>query len=369
MRFSGPSNRTQSGSPRGLSATITSLLRLAGILLAVLLLLDSCADKKANPVSARPDPEPEICPAEQWEADTGGYYAYTHDCESFASVHFTVYSDGSSDQAKEQLAELAEGIFDLLVPEFLIEDIGEELDFTEDYTYYIYADKHHDVIRAMGYRNGFFIGAIDCATVPDYYTRNPWWYSCIVKHELTHVFQFTLTGCASNAACPYWLGVWFREGQAVYMSGGGPGIRITTLNEFYRWWEDKDHVNPISIHRWVNFPNPDRGGEYYPMFGLAYAYLVDRVHGHGATMADMRNLFQLMKEGEGFKEAFEEAMGMSVAYYQENFYALMEAYLNQTGEPGPGCLEEKIALWEEVGRVENQSRPTSSCLPFLRGVN
>jgi hypothetical protein len=323
-------------------STITAGL----FLLAALVLFPSCADKKANPVRAKP--EPEICPAEQWDADTGGYYAYTHDCEPFVGEHFAIYSDGSSDQAKQQLAGLVEGIFNQLVPEFLIEDIEEELDFTEDYTYYVYADKHHDPIRAMGYRNGFFIGAIDCATVPNYYTRDPWWYGCIIKHELTHVFQFTLTGCPSNAACPYWLSVWFREGQAVYMSGGGPGIRIATLSEFYQWWEDETHVNPISIHRWTDFPDPDRGGEYYPMFGLAYAYLVDTAHGRGATIADMRNMFQLMKDGQGFMEAFEHALGMSVAFYQEDFYTLLEEYLGKAGREGLGSLEEKMGYFKEA---------------------
>jgi len=315
--------------------------------LSAALLLFSC-DRKSNPTSARPDPEPEICGAEQWGEDTGGWYAYTHDCHPYQGEHFTVYSDGSSQAAREQLAGLAEEKFDHLVPEFLVQDIVEELDFTEGYTYYIYADQNHDPVRAMGYRNGFFIGAIDCQTVPYYYTRDPWWYGCIIQHELTHVFQFTLTGCPSNAACPYWLGVWFREGQAVYMSGGGPGIRITSLSEFRRWWEDEDHINPIGIHRWTDFPDPDRGGEYYPMFGLAYAYLIDRARGHGAGMADMRNLFQLMKEGQGFFEAFEQALGMSVAEYQENFYAMMETYLSRTGGDGPGDLAGKMARFEGI---------------------
>ena len=108
----GSSHRTQSGSPSRLSAIAAGFLRLAGILLIALLLFYSCADKKSNQVSAKPEPEPEICPAEQWDADTGGYYAYTHDCRPFTGVHFTIYSDGSSGLAKERLAELAEGIFD-----------------------------------------------------------------------------------------------------------------------------------------------------------------------------------------------------------------------------------------------------------------
>ena len=347
MNHSGTSLTSRLDSSRRSLSTIACWLLL-------ILLLTSCHGNKSNPVSARPDPEPEICPAEQWDFDTGGYYAYTHDCEPFEGVHFTIYSDGSSLGAKQQLAGLAEGIFNQLVPEFEIEDIQEELDFTGDYTYYIYADQNHDVIRAMGYRNGFFIGAIDCVTHPDYYTRDPWWYSCILKHELTHVFQFTLTGCPRNSACPYWLGVWFREGQAVYMSGWGQGVQPVTLDEFCQWREDESHANPISIHRWTDFPDPDRGGEYYRMFGLAYAYLVDQEHGHGASISDMRDMFQLMKEGQGFMEAFQEVMGMTVQFFEDDFYRLMEEYLGKTGgERGEKDIENlnlKIENWKFEGR-------------------
>jgi len=323
------------------------------LLLTALLMLPSCQGNKADPVSAgrykELEPEPEICPPEQWDIDTRGIYPYTHDCHPFAGEHFTIYSDGSSDEAKQQLAEMMEPIFDQLVSEFEIKDIEEELNFTGDYTYYIYANKHHDVILAVAYPNGFFIGAIDCVTIPGYYIDNPWWYRCIAKHELTHVFQFGLTGCFSIRSCYRWLDVWFREGQAVYMSGGGPSIRVTTLSEFYRWWQDETHVNPISIHRWYDFPDFDRSEEYYPMFGLAYAYLVDPVHGYGASIDDVRAIFQLMKERHRFEDAFREAIGMSIESFEHDFYTLMEEYLGKAGGEGVGNLEQKIEFWEGVG--------------------
>ncbi len=124
-----------------------------------------------------------------------------------------------------QLAEIAEEVFDELVTEFLITSIEDELQFTEDYTYYIYAEKYIDPIQAMGFRNGFFIGAIDCVTIPNYHLI--YRYRSIVKHELTHVFQFTLTDCPKNSLCPEWLGFWFREGQAHLMSDAGDDTYIT----------------------------------------------------------------------------------------------------------------------------------------------
>jgi hypothetical protein len=36
---------------------------------------------------------------------------------------------------------------------------------------------------------------------------------------------------------------------------------------------------------------------------------------------------QLMAEGDSFHDAFEEVLGISVAYFQESLYLLMEAYL------------------------------------------
>jgi len=91
------------------------------------------------------------------------------------------------------------------------------------------------------------------------YQRDPWGYLYVLKHELTHVFQFTLTNCPSNHACPTWL--------------------------------------------------------------------VDAEKGHGATIQDMKDMFQYLAEGDSFHGAFERALGISVTYLEENFFSLMEAYL------------------------------------------
>ena len=138
---------------------------IIGFLFISLFYLSSCSSEKENPI----DHEDDECPDEQWDFDTSGGYAYMHDCNPYASDHFTVYSDGSSLESKRQLAEIAEEVFDELVMEYLITTIEDELQFTEDYTYYIYAEKYIDPIQALGFRNGFFIGAIDCVTFPDYY--------------------------------------------------------------------------------------------------------------------------------------------------------------------------------------------------------
>jgi hypothetical protein len=290
-------------------------------LVALLFLFPSC---KLNRDSNNRD-----CEAGQWAADTGGAYAYRHDCEPLFGEHFTIYSDGSSNEAKQILADLAEEVFTELVPEFLIQSIEDELQFTGGYTYYIFSEKDIDPAMAMGYRNGFYIAAVDSTSAPNFYYNNPSQYRGTLKHEMTHVFQFTLTDCPSNHACPDWLGVWFREGQAVYMSGLGVSARVDTMAEYQAWVSNPGRAIPISIYRWDDFPDESESGAYYPMFGLAYAYLVDTAYGHGSSISDMRELFRLMAEGDSFEEAFAQALGMTLLYYQENFYALMEEYFTK----------------------------------------
>ncbi|UCH98521.1 MAG: hypothetical protein JSV88_17190 [Candidatus Aminicenantes bacterium] len=303
---------------------------LVGIFFIVFFFLTSCTPKsqEETPVNGF-----YACDAEQWAFDTQYRYTYGHDCKPFYSNHFTIYSDGSSPEAKQQQAQMAEEIFSELVQIFQIQDITEELQFTNGYTYYIYAQKHLDNIKSMAYRNGFFIPAIDCVTLPGIYTNNPWGYRITTKHEMIHVFQFTLTDCPTNNGCTYWLHMWFYEGQAIGMSDPRDRARVNTLAEYNQWISDPDHGNPISIRRWSDFPDQDLFSEYCPMFCLAYEYLVDQEYGHGATIGHIRTLFQLKKDGDRFEEAFEKVMNMSIPYYEENFYTLIEEYLEKRALP------------------------------------
>ncbi len=304
-----------------------------------LILNFSCMD--VGPVTSEIDGDETKCPAGQWADDTDGYYAYTHDCNPYEGNHFTVYSDGSSQESKQLLAELAEDIFSGLVNSFKIHDIQADLNFTRGYTYYIYAEKYIPRPLAMGYRNGFYVAAIDCAVISDPYHRNPSFYNYLLRHELTHVFQFTLTGCPGNSECPDWLSVWFREGQAIYIGSHPTGIIIESLRDYRNWISVPGRINPIDIYRWTDFPDSDEGGHYYPMFGLAYSYLVDTTYGHGATMDDIRNMFQYMKEGMSSEKAFNAALGISVEWYKENFYSLMEEYLSKLEKNRGGITNEK----------------------------
>jgi hypothetical protein len=297
-----------------LSALRLGGFAVSGLAALVLPLMSGLRSESANPV----DTDRDECPHGQWEEDASGGYAYSHDCSPYEGEHFTMYSGQSSLAAKEQLAGIAECHVDVLVEEFNIESMEDSLGLKEGDTYYMYAEKHIEVNRATGYRNGFFVGAIDCLTVPGYYTRNPTGYGWTVRHGLVHVLQFTLTRSPSNNACPYWLGFWFREAQAVYMCGAGERVRVTPLADSLQWWLDETHIDPVFIHRFVDFPDPDSSGECCRMCGLAYAYLVDGEDGHGATIENMRDLFAYVNDGDSFEEAFDKALGISVSWYRDN---------------------------------------------------
>jgi hypothetical protein len=113
------------------------------------------------------------------------------------------------------------------------------------------------------------------------------------------------------------------------MSDAGEDTYITSLEQFYNWYAAEGHVNPISIHRWTDFPDTSVYSEYYGIFATAYAYLIDTECGYGAKMADIRELFRMMKEGYGFEEAFQESLGITVEWYREHFYSLLEEYLKR----------------------------------------
>jgi len=268
-------------------------------------------------------PPAPTCPAGQWAADTHNYRTFKHDCDPFSSTHFTVFSDGADQASKAMLADIAEAAFAELSDEWEIGGL-EELRFTPGYTYYIYAHRFTPDPVSEAARNGLLTLAVDYGGSPGVYEADPEEYRYVVKHELTHVFQFTLTNCPSNADCPTWLDVWFREGQAVVTGGG---YDPPTWQELNHWRAEANHINPLRISRWVDFPNQAQALEFYPIFALAYAWLVDAEAGHGATVQDVKKMFRLMGEGASFHGAFEEALGISVEFLEENFFALMEEYL------------------------------------------
>lgn len=242
----------------------------------------------------------------------------THDNRVLETDHFLVFSDASSDEAKIQMGETAETALNLIRDLFQIgaPDLGI-LDLSTKIR--AYSKRRDDSCGSSAYFNGFL--------APAYDVSNP---SCIelipfiVKHELTHVVQFRLGGFYTQV----WA--WFTEGLAETVSGG-VYPPIICWQEVDEWRQDPGHVNPITIQYLEQIPDYNTIGwlrreQYYPVFGVAVRYLVDP-KGQGRTLIDVRNMFSDIGNGVDFATAFETHMGMSLEYYEENFYNLIQAFL------------------------------------------
>ena len=305
-------------SPHESSSWSAGVSRIGARVLVAMLLVAGvgCGGGSDNgPTSPTSSPNTRCAPG-QWAVDTGYARAWGHDCNPLPGPHFTIYSDGSSADAKAMLSDMAEDTF-ADVRRLFDDPSDAELSLTGGRTFYVFAEKTVTPMVYETYPNGVLMPAIDREPQPGPFQRNQDEYRRSVKHEMTHVVSLTL--CRGY---PY---AWFEEGQAVYVSGSS---RLPTLEEFRRFVADPTHTNPVAYRFWQTPSNVSWYGTYYPLFGLLYAYLVDAQRGHGATVADMRDLFQRMASGESFPAAFEHALGLRVDELEANYYQIMDAYLS-----------------------------------------
>jgi hypothetical protein len=253
----------------------------------------------------------------------------THDNRVLETDNFLVFSDASSDEAKIMLGNTAEAALELIKNLFVVssEDLGIR---DRGSKFKVYSARREDKSYPRAFTDGFVMWAYDSDTFP-YQELIP----DATEHECTHVVQYKLGGLFSRT----WD--WFTEGLAEHISDGGPYIVITCWPEVDEWRQDPGHVNPITIQELGQIPDyaqigGQRREEYYPLFGLAVRYLVDP-NGHAKTMIDVKNMFADIRgnQQKDFATVFEAHMGMSLEYYEENFYSLMEAYLPAT------CVEDK----------------------------
>lgn len=113
--------------------------------------------------------------------------------------------------------------------------------------------------------------------------------------------------------------------MAVYISDNRPPI--ANMQELNEWRDIPANDNPIKVHEWSDFPSGGR--RYYNMFGLAVKYLIHE-EGHGKTTTDVLEMYRYMHSSmNGFADAFEKTMGISLQYYEENFWDLITDFLNK----------------------------------------
>lgn len=250
-----------------------------------------------------------------------------HDGRILETPDFLTFSDASSDDAKVVFAALAEeSLHEILMAYGLSSPADLGIDTTDSSTKLrIYSNRtfQYDTL-AYSFRFGFVAGGEDSGVYgSDAELRQ------VVKHELAHVFAMLFATVGSDVH-GFWLpDVWFAEGLAEHTAGGSREP-IRTLQDVNAWRADPDHLDPIHIRAWADFPSAvlerSNGFEYYPMFDLAVRYLLDEA-GLGKTYGDVRSMCEQIRAGDSFSHAFEANMGISVDDFEERFYGLIASYL------------------------------------------
>jgi len=263
-----------------------------------------------------------------------------HDDRILETDNFLTFSDASSDEVKIIYSQMTEGAFEEIKQAFKIQS-SEELgilngDRSTKIT--IFSDRYLNH-STMAFSTGFLLIALDSPIASSWLEGDESqlrdWYQRTVKHETMHVMQW-LFGLDWDSRLPWsqrwgrtWPEFWFSEGIAEYISGGSLQP-IETINQVNTWREDPQHINPIRIRRSNDSSVPDsRIGEYYPMFGLAVRYLLDD-EGLGKSFADVKEMYLDMRKTGSFRESFEKFMGISVEYYEQHFFDLINDFFNQS---------------------------------------
>jgi len=258
----------------------------------------------------------------------------SHDDRILESNNFLTFSDASSDDVKVIYSKMAEDAFYEIKQAFEIQSSEEIGVFSNDRStkITIFSNKNltHD---SFAFSVGFILYGLDSPFFSSWWggdtTRLREWYRREVKHETMHVVE-RLLGLDWGPAWISWPEFWFSEGIAEYISGGSFSP-IENMDQVNTWLQNPEHINPISIRQSTDAPVPNsRIGEYYPMFGLAVRYLLDE-NGLGKTFLDVKAMYLDMLNTESFRTSFETYMGITVEYYEENFFDLITDFLNQTG--------------------------------------
>ncbi len=250
-----------------------------------------------------------------------------HDGSPVESENFIVYSEASSQEMRQQIAEEAEVAYADI--KTIINYEEGEFRFRSDYKteqIHIMADFQQQNQAGLAYRDGLIIRAKDS---PRFNGDEDRWHK-VFQHEITHVVEFLLIGEFQHRQANT---VWMREGFANY---GARNHRIQTLNQLKNWQDLMRNVpgggNPIEIRIWSDFPaviiNSNRTIEYYGFFELTVRYLLDP-KGQGKTIDDLKAYFDDLGLGMPVEEAFLKHFEMDMEALQANWWTIMEEYLKE----------------------------------------
>lgn len=228
--------------------------------------------------------------------------------------HFAVYSNGTSDAVRIAMGELLEEAFAELMQTFMVDGASSLNNIR--------------VQVAVDVNNGFlglsapislYLAATIFDNVDNVSVRSQ--SKGLVKHELAHLFELQLGGINNRTHR------WFWEGVAIYTAANH---RLTTLQQVQDWKALAQDGNPIGIRLHCSLPQQcqDYGLDYYPIFGLTMAYLLDP-QGNGSGYQNIVDLYAELSSGSGFEPSFTRQFGISPDEFQTNYYTLIEQYLER----------------------------------------
>ena len=253
---------------------------------------------------------------------------WPHDGQPYESEIATVYGDGTSLEAKKQLATIAEDLLDEIETLLALQPVEQYLPRLGQSKLHLYAYHYHNPQQWGGtaWIGGFMVYAIDHPERSAAGLTELGDYTRLIKHELIHAVQNLIVG--SNHS--YSTHTWFEEGLAEFLSELNPQYRIDTLTSFDERVATFGTLNPIAIENDV-LPDILNVGShyYYPMFELTMRYLLDP-KGLGAELADVKGVFEDMAGGTSFEEAFSNRFGMPVHTLRTEFFTRLRAYLEAT---------------------------------------
>lgn len=274
--------------------------------------------------------------------DGGSWYSrgqrWPHDGEPFESQNFVVYSDGSSLEARQRLASIAEQVLVEVVDELGVDPATMFRFPANQDKIDLYANRYNVLEGGGGraYYAGVIIASFDHEAGQDDTDERS--VRLTLHHELVHVVEALLKGRFVGdvpAGDLRRMPVWFSEGTAEALSGGTTTGAPRTLDRVDHLIAEYGRINPISWR--VDLPLSESvlrsySNYYYPMAQLAVEYLL-AADGLGKSPEDLAAVMVDIGNDASFASAFETHIGISEAEYETQFFALMDAYLPQSEPP------------------------------------
>ena len=244
-------------------------------------------------------------------------YDWSHDGHPYSSEYFKVYSDGASIELKRKAGEFCDTKFVEILEMFSFNNHSDFLLPPENDKINLYINQNHEEEIAAAYWGTIIITIRE----DDFNTTR---YDYLFKHELTHQFEFLIEGTVNLGT-----DVWFREGIAIY---GGGGMDYIKNNTDLNHWISMNSLfpnqgNPITIHRWENFPEDSDITGYYTVFDIVMKYILDS-NGLGKSIDDVLTLFYDIRNGVIFTIAFQNNFGISLDEFEESIFDRLGNYLN-----------------------------------------